>query len=276
MNVHRTGGQEHGAHVYFRDVNVILTGLLSPGEVRECLGGPPLTIEVHDRDRRNAEDPSRGSGLFGAEPSNDQPSSKRAPHRDLLQEKSGSRNPHGIAKLDLSDLLHGQKCLKLTVPISCSPPLNSAGQESERRDGNGPAEPPMPVGLYQEVNSVLKVWAEIACPLNLLSSTTDGPSTDCPFGRIVYMFARRNGAALTGLRSEILRINAAAFQLDSFSEETIRSALSCYKMSTEDQGSRGLDVITGFHMLDGRWHLFVLEGLRDKAIKRLWETVPIW
>ncbi|XP_035244766.1 uncharacterized protein cfap92 isoform X1 [Anguilla anguilla] len=271
MNIHRTGGQEHGAHVYFRDVNVILTGLLSPGELRECLGGPPLTIEVHDRDRKNTEDPSCGPALFGAEPGNDQLSSKRA----TLQEKSTPRNPCGIAKLDLSDLLHGQRCMKLSVPINCSPPLNSEGQESDRWNADGPTEPPMPMGLYHDFNSVLKVWVEIACPLTQLSSSADGPSEDCPFGRIVYMFTCRNGTALTRLRSEILRINAAAFQLDSFSEETIKTALSCHEMSTEDQESKDLDVVTGFHMHDRHKHLFILEGLRDKAIKRLWETIPI-
>lgn len=40
------------------------------------------------------------------------------------------------------------------------------------------------------------------------------------------------------------------------------------------QQSRTLDIITGFQVLDGSQHLFVLEGLRDKAIKEVWETLP--
>ena len=40
------------------------------------------------------------------------------------------------------------------------------------------------------------------------------------------------------------------------------------------QQSRTLDIITGFQILDGTMHMFVLEGLRDKAIKEVWETLP--
>lgn len=40
------------------------------------------------------------------------------------------------------------------------------------------------------------------------------------------------------------------------------------------QQSRTLDIITGFQVLDGSQHLFVLEGLRDQAIKEVWETLP--
>ncbi|KAJ8395312.1 hypothetical protein AAFF_G00032970 [Aldrovandia affinis] len=194
MSVHRTGGQEHGSHVYFRDVNVVLSGLLSPGELRECLGGPPLEIEVHDRDRKMQEPPG-GLALIGAEPRDDQPSGKKKTCRDVLQDNSRQRNPCGIAKLDLSDLLRGQKY--------------------------------------------------------------------------------NNTTALTKLRSEILRINAAALRLDSYVEETIETGLGCYRMNAKDRESKDLDVVTGFHVVDGHMHLFILEGLKDKSIKRLWETIPI-
>ena len=31
--------------------------------------------------------------------------------------------------------------------------------------------------------------------------------------------------------------------------------------------------MTGFQLLDGRHHLFILEGLRDEAVKHIWESV---
>ncbi|KAJ8391120.1 hypothetical protein AAFF_G00097410 [Aldrovandia affinis] len=55
------------------------------------------------------EEPPGGLALIGAEPSDDQPSGKKKTCRDVLQGNSRQRNPCGIAKLDLSDLLRGQK-----------------------------------------------------------------------------------------------------------------------------------------------------------------------
>ena len=35
-----------------------------------------------------------------------------------------------------------------------------------------------------------------------------------------------------------------------------------------------LDVVTGFHVLDGEVHIIVLEGLRDEGILHIWENTP--
>lgn len=40
------------------------------------------------------------------------------------------------------------------------------------------------------------------------------------------------------------------------------------------QASRTLDIVTGFQVLDGTMHMFVLEGLRDQSIKEVWATLP--
>ena len=50
--VHRTEGRPHGSHVYFQDANVIFLGAMHPSDLREYLEGPPMVVEVHDRDRK--------------------------------------------------------------------------------------------------------------------------------------------------------------------------------------------------------------------------------
>lgn len=40
------------------------------------------------------------------------------------------------------------------------------------------------------------------------------------------------------------------------------------------QDSKTLNIVTGFQIMDGEKHIFVLEGLRDEAIQMLWETLP--
>ncbi|OWK02453.1 hypothetical protein Celaphus_00010676 [Cervus elaphus hippelaphus] len=65
--VHRTEGQPHGSHVCFQDVNVIFLGAMQPSDLREYLEGPPMVVEVHDRDRKS-ESCSRKPTLFGEDP----------------------------------------------------------------------------------------------------------------------------------------------------------------------------------------------------------------
>ncbi|XP_031679791.1 uncharacterized protein FLJ43738-like [Oncorhynchus kisutch] len=283
---HRTKGQEHRTNVYFNDVNVIMTGLLSPGELLEVLRGPPLEIEVHDRDRK-LEKVSTSPALFGTYPNDDKLSSvvpvsgKRTNHHPF-RENSKHYDPCGLAKLNLNDLLQGQRSLKVNLPIRCSPPpqlLSSERSDWERKMASMPGTggvdgPEQQPGHYFDANSQLKVQVEIACPLTGGGGASDG-AWDCPFGRIIYLFKYANVLVMSRLRAELLRINAVAFHLEDQSEETVERALSCYKMAAPERESRDLDVVTGFHLLDKQIHLFVLEGLKHKGVRRLWETVSI-
>lgn len=244
LNMHRTSYQKHGTDIYFRDVNVILTGLMTPEELQEFLSGPPLEIEVHDRDRKLEETP-----------------------------KTVVFNSHGIVCLSLSELLLGKRSLKLHLPIKCCPPPPLSDRErsawGRKMTDKGASREPMPQGHYFDANSQLKVKVGIACPLNE-TGTCDGP-----FGRIIYLFGCNNIPVMTKLRTEILRINAAAFHLGSRSLEAIERALSNYIINFKHDESKDLDFVTGFHVLDNTSHIFVLEGLKHNAVKRLWEAVPM-
>lgn len=81
----------------------------------------------------------------------------------------------------------------------------------------------------------------------------------------------RDVEAMTRLRSKMLRINTAAFQMMSKSDEAMQRALGCYRVSTQEMESKELDFLTGFHLLDKNLHIFVIEGLKDRAIRELWE-----
>ncbi|XP_058855815.1 uncharacterized protein cfap92 isoform X2 [Acipenser ruthenus] len=284
---HRTASREHGTHVYFKDVNVIFTGLLGKGEFREYLRGTPIEIEIHDRDKK-MEETMKKSALFGTEPEDAKissvglVSSQRTTHNPFT-DKDKLYNPYGVAKLDLSDLLYGEKRLKVTLPIHASPLPDPTGIRGIGGSGrivgypgsvDGPQDPALPAGHYLDSSSQLKVTVEIACPLPLESEVIKGQMSDCPFGRIICIFDSLNSSALKKLNSEICRINSAALQLDSYPEHLLEAAFNSYKLKPQQRESTELDIVTGFHVQDDEIHLFVLEGLKHKAIQRLWENIP--
>lgn len=272
MPVHRTRGQHHGPDIYFRDINVVLTGLLSAEELLESLRGPMIEIEVHDRDRK-AEKPLKSPAIFGTELDDGKLASavtKRMTHNCELHD------PYGIAKLNLSDLLGGCNRLNLSLPIRCSHRGQWMGTKkndwernpTRKRVLDKSQEDSMPMGHYIEASSKLRVLVEIAKPLDPDPDQGEG---HCPFGRIVYIFNYNNVHVLTKLRSEILRVNTAAFHLDSHAEETAQKVLCGYRVTAKERAN---NILTGIHVLDKSLHYFILEGLKEQAIKELWETVP--
>ncbi|XP_028432734.1 uncharacterized protein cfap92 [Perca flavescens] len=267
-NLHRTKFHKHGTNIYFRDVNVILTGLMSPEELKEFFSGPSLEIEVHDRDRK-LEETKKTPAVLGTGSDKDILCGAA-----LLKQKAAVVNSHGIASLNFSELLLGKKSLKVHSPIRCSPPPPLQSARRKMTDTAASREP-MQQGHYFDANSQLKVKVEIACPLNIKNDSCEMESCDGPFGRIIYLFDYNNFSLMTKLRSEILRINASAFHLDSQSLENIEKSLSNYIMTFKNNETKDLDFITGFHVLDKRKHIFVLEGLKHKAVKRLCDAVPM-
>lgn len=272
VSMHRTKHHKHGPNIYFRDVNVILTGLMSPLELQEFLYSPSLQIEVHDRDRKLEETPKTPATL--GKGSDDHTQSDAAPFKHEMK----TFDSYGVVNLDLSELLHEER-LKLYLPIKCCPPPPRQDRRTTAQNrtvaGTDANTNPMPLARYCDSNSQLKVTVEIAHPLNVNDDSCSSGSYPGPFGRIIYLFHYDNVSAMTKLRSEVFTINAAAFGLGSRSLEEIETALLNYKINFKHDESKGLDFVSGFHLLDKRRHIFVLEGLRDKAVRRLWEAVPM-
>ncbi|XP_051873698.1 uncharacterized protein cfap92 [Pristis pectinata] len=310
---HQTKGREHGTEVSFKDVNVILTGTINPDKLREYFRGPPLVIEIHDRDRK-LKAQSQPPALFGTEPEDSKlsnvglVSNKRTIH-DPFVDADKSWDPYGIAKLDFSELVYGETCLNVAVSIQNSSLPDPIGY---RTDGlgrrilgvagaiDGPEDRPLPKGHYLESNSVLNVRVQLAYPLSGRSDSVLDEIEECQFGRIIYIFDYKNRTFLHSLLEQISSINSLALCLDSQSsgkgsgggsvdvelkpdsETKAASNLENVSVSNLDSVSStdvvtasNLDVVTGFHIMDGIIHLFVLEGLKNKGLKGLWEKLPV-
>ncbi|XP_040264723.1 uncharacterized protein KIAA1257 homolog [Bufo bufo] len=276
---HQTHGQTHGTHVFFKDVYVVFVGTMSPGKLREFLLGPPIEIEVHDRDQKIQENISRPS-LFGMEPEDEKLSnvglitSKSTIHNPFTQRDRLS-DPYGIAKMRLSELVYGATYLNISVPIlSCESP-DATEHRSDGKSGGiigsdiDRQVSPLPVGHYLDAQSHLKVRVDLAVPLS-----SEAVTPDCPFGRIIYIFDYKNNKLFQDLIMKITEINCRALSLQPDPRGLSLDAVSRVCLTDDQKGDTSLDVITGIHIMDGDIHLFILEGLRQNAVKELWDTVP--
>ncbi|XP_043934019.1 uncharacterized protein KIAA1257 homolog [Protopterus annectens] len=285
---HQTRGRAHGTHVYFNDVNVIFTGIINTGELWEYFQGPAMEIEVHDQDGM-AEDIPQKTTLFGTDPSDEKLSnvglvSSKCTVLNPFTEKERNWHPHGIAKVDFSELLNGEKYLNIRVPIhNCMYPDLTESQKEGRGGSRAGAlsindsrkSALLPAACYLDSESHLKLRVDIAHPILLDSSTVEGKQMRCPFNRIIYVFDYNNQTFLQDLLVDINEINAAALQLSTYPKYATENVLSTYRLSLDQKESVELDVVTGFHLMDGKIHLFILEGLKDKAIRKLWEKISV-
>ncbi|XP_038596750.1 uncharacterized protein KIAA1257 homolog isoform X3 [Tachyglossus aculeatus] len=274
---HQTRGQAHGTHVYFQDVSVVLAGTIDPLELQEYLEGPPMEVEIHDRDRKREVYTKRPS-LFGEELDDDK-------LRDVNlvafnQQRRNTWDPYGIAKVSLADLLLGQTFVNIFVAIQRCQLPDPGRYPKKHRDRRisgaqafavGPWASPVPPDCYLESNSLLKLRVEVAVPLRAGAELEDGKMAGRQFGRIIYTFDSGKTTILHDLLQSIIEINAKEFGLDIYSVQDMQEELASIKMPFRMKRNPNLNVITGFHLLDGKIHLLVLEGLRDQGIKKLWE-----
>ena len=62
---HHTSGHAHSRDITWEDSHVVLLGTIDQDLLAEYLRGPPLAMEVHDRNRRLDDD--KRESLFGKE-----------------------------------------------------------------------------------------------------------------------------------------------------------------------------------------------------------------
>ncbi|XP_055269437.1 uncharacterized protein CFAP92 [Moschus berezovskii] len=277
---HRTEGRPHASRVHFQDVNVIFLGAMHPGDLREYLEGPPMVVEVHDRDRK-PESCSRKPTLFGEDPLDAYLNlqaliSPQDTESNPFEARERRWDPHGVARVSFADLLLGHKYLNLAVPVhSCEPwaaPLGHGRRSGHAVGPRGPRDSllhgPMPPGDYLEASCLLKLRVDVAVPLHGGLGGADPALSQ--FGRVVFVFESQRLSLLHSLLQDITMINARALALDSYPLEDIQQILSTFKIRVKIEEQPDLDVLTGIHLLDGKVHLLILEGLADHGLQRLW------
>jgi len=73
---------------------------------------------------------------------------------------------------------------------------------------------------------------------------------------------------------EIVRqINGTGLGLGEYSIAIQEAALSTYKLNENEQVDKELNIVTGFHLIDTKCHMFVLEGLKNAGIKLIYERL---
>lgn len=272
---HRTEDRRHGRDVRFGDTHVVLAGLLDRDQLRELLHGPPVEIELHHGGGEEPPGSAPGHTYYpGPAPdvgpahsliyhpgSAHRPAPNRGPAHHQGSAPSPSHNtayspahrpdpghaPSAIAHLSLSQVLGGRIRAEARLQLRGAP--------------GGPHVD------YVGADSTLKVKVEMTRPPPSEAEPRGGP-----FGRLVCLLRPGSSAAAGRLRAELTAINVAALRLRCGPAGGAEEALRNHGRSFALGGGAGLDFLSGFHVTDGRGHILVLEGLKDKALRRLWES----
>ncbi|XP_075256484.1 uncharacterized protein LOC142348835 isoform X2 [Convolutriloba macropyga] len=299
LDWYKTPPKVQDRDIYWNDTNVVLLGMLDVAEVREMLRGALFQIEIHDRDGRKVKQ-EKPPALFGEEPDDEKISSialvanKRTVHNAF--ESKSTWDPFGVANFDLCELLRGTRRLCLKSQIQQGPLPELLGLQSHNVDGggaqptgqqvvgnpnavDGPVELPLPAGNYLECGSMMKLTVEVthalATPSEVALNPLLPPSLKCPFSRMVLWCEQsdQQTAGLPKVLSKVREINCDGLQLNYLPQHSLPAALKTYRLSEEQKTSGECDVITGVHVLDGKFHLLLLEGLREGGISSLFHHV---
>nr|XP_018669380.1 uncharacterized protein LOC100176752 [Ciona intestinalis] len=287
---HVTASRPHGKHIYFEDVHVILLGLLDEGEVREFIQGNKLMLEVHDRDQKEQSDTGQAT-IFGEERDDDKlsnvglVSAKRTAFNAFRSKKQGF-DPYGVAHMPLVDVLRGQTTIRLQANVNPSPVPDMLRDNPDLSgktrlvgisgEVDRPQRPPLHPGHYIHAGTTVKMTLTLShpfVPAQNVPCLLPLPNQVCPFSRVIYYFSYSNKTLLKQIEELVTSTNAKALKLDQFEKDVLDAALSTYKLSMEQKKSKTLDVITGFHLIDGNLHWMVLEGLREGAMQTLLQAI---
>lgn len=182
---HKSKPHPHSHSILFNDFHVILLGTFDPSLLAELLRGPPLLVELHDRDRRVQR--NSNLALFGQE-SKDALLGTHAFGTDYVGKYTRVWDPYGVTQVDLSGLLLGQRLIEVKCPVTGGPRSHAYSSSHspftmETTDGGlmscSPSSP-LPPGDYLGSHCELSVVVELTNPLQLSMSSTSAPVLASP------------------------------------------------------------------------------------------------
>lgn len=237
----------------------MLLGTSDQNVLLEHIRGPPLVIELHDRDTRHDVEPLAQS-LFGEESQDDligtHAFSTTLSHHTAI-EKLNQSCPFGIAMVDLGVLLSGQVTMELTVPV-VKGPRNSAELANVESYSTGLQGAQIFPGDYLESGCELTLKIELMHPLIFPNAHTPVvqkkapkltsrfkkdirksiPVLDAekalihtPFNRMIYIISAEGGVLIDKLLEKVNEVNAKTLGLDSLPPDVLKAALSTYKIT---------------------------------------------
>lgn len=226
----------------------------------ELLRGPPLIIEVHDRDSK-LELASTSQALFGIE-SQDNLIGTHAFSSDLSHlvgsYKAKKLFQYGTATFDLSVLLSGQLLMEFTLPVVRGPRCLPESEKFEHSPNRFGCDQILP-GDYLDSGCEITIKVELSYPLGFLSIPATlplftektakhksrwkrsvrkslAPSVSnsllpSPFNRLVYVISSEGRALVHELLAKVNEVNAKTLNLDNLSPKILQAALSTYKLT---------------------------------------------
>ena len=252
----RTMGLPHAPSLSFNSPNVLLLGTLNQNVLLEHLRGPPLVVEVHDRDIK-LELEATSKALFGLE-SQDDLIGTHAYSSNLAHGRIYN-SPYGTANIDLGILLSGQLSMELTIPVVKGPRANPEASPVKSDALVRMKSEQVHPGDYLESGCELTVRLELSHPLSFLNAhkvpvihekppkimspwrrqvRKSIPKTEsqlavapCPFNRLVYVVSADGMDLVERLLARINEINAKTLGLDRLSPSVQKAALSTYKLT---------------------------------------------
>ena len=170
---HKSKPHPHSHSINLNDFHVLLLGTFDPMLLVELLRGPPLLVELHDRDRRVER--NIRPALFGQE-KRDVILGTHGFGGSCVEGEAKPWDPYGVARVDLSGLLLGQRIIQLKCPVTCGPrnPSHCSSPNPTSMDSCS-LSTSLPPGDYLGSHCELSVVVELTHPLSLSPTPTSAP-----------------------------------------------------------------------------------------------------